>query len=130
MAGSFTVDHVHRPPIRIWSLRWTSYTNGKVNGTTVNVGSGQIVRIDFVPGLDDEQPTDEYDVRLIQTFDDEEQELDVLYGAGMNRSDDTVQSIVPTPDTTQGAFLDGEDLELKVDNAGSQNTGILRIVVA
>ena len=128
MAGSFELDHVHRPPVRIWNLRWTSHTNGKVSGDTFVPTPGQVVRVDFVPAEGDAKPLDNYDCQLVQAMPLVGQELDLLYGEGMNLSNDTPSTIVPTPDTTQPTYLDGEPVELKIDDAGSQNEGLVRII--
>lgn len=117
---SATVRDVSTRYLR-YTIAWTSSAGGAVSGNTFTVVSGRIVSVRFVPGSGGTQPTDAYDVTLIDT-----NSVDVLFGAGANLSNtlSTVTRLSPA------YFQDGSRvLDLVVANAGDSKTGTVQVLV-
>lgn len=104
-----------------YRIAWTATAGGAVSGNTFTVAAGRLVSVRFVPGTSGTQPTDQYDVTLIDT-----NSVDVLFGAGANLSNaaSTVSRLSPA------YFQDGSRvLDLVVANAGDSKTGVVEILV-
>lgn len=129
MAGSLTitdqvsVDRASRP-VRKVTLAWTSSAGGAVSGNLTDYLSGALVRVVFIPGSGGVQPTDLYDVVLLDGSG-----LDLLAGQGANLSQSSTTHVCPgvplkdgtTTSTTQVQIDD--QLELQVANAGNAKQG-------
>lgn len=111
-------------PTRV-SFAWTSNASGAVNGTLSSKLGGVISRVVFVPGTSTAQPTDLYDVTLL-----DEQGMDVLAGKGADLSNATATQVCPLigdgTTTNQPVAVNGT-LELKVANAGNAKSGAVHI---
>jgi hypothetical protein len=102
------------------TLAWTSTSGGAVSGNAVAVPWGELLQVKFVPNLSTTQPSDQYDVTLVDTAS-----VDYLAGLGANLSNATASIVVPRASTSAARFfLDGSaTLDLVVANAGSAKTG-------
>jgi hypothetical protein len=123
-------DQVRRP-VRWYSLAWTSDASGNVSGIpTVNVISGSIERVVFVPGTGGVEPTDLYDVTLLDSHG-----IDVLAGQGANLSQSSASHIkpgVPMKDgttTSTAPIAVDEVLTLAVSAAGNAKSGTVILYV-
>lgn len=125
VAGSLIATQQTHRTIRRCSLAWTSSAAGAVQEILSPLLSGELLRVVFVPGAGGVQPTDLYDVTLL-----DEDGVDVLAGLGANRSNVTKQQLVPlTGDgttTNQRVVLDGT-LDLRVAAAGNAKQGTLTL---
>ncbi len=124
-AGTNTITTVTAiRPMRV-SFAWTSNASGAVNGTLTGKLGGVISRVVFVPGATTAQPTDLYDVTLL-----DEHGMDVLAGKGANLSNATSTQICPLigdgTTTNQPVVINGT-LELQVTNAGNAKSGAVHI---
>lgn len=125
-------DQVRRP-VRSITLAWTSDASGDVTYELVGSGkvsgsgnyvSGYLERVIFVPGAGGVQPTDLYDVTII-----EENGLDVLAGQGANLSQSSASHVKPSVPMTDGTTTSTAPialdniLTLNVSNAGNAKSG-------
>lgn len=100
-----------------YSVAWTSHTDGTVSNS-FNVRAGNLVQIKFVPGSGGTQPTDLYDVTLLDADG-----FDVLAGAGANLSNASASMTV----ASSVRFVEGGALTLTIAAAGSGKTGTVVI---
>lgn len=107
-------------PTQNISLYWVSDGSGNVSGTYTPGVSGIISRVTFVPAGGADVPSNLYDVTLLDEWG-----VDLLAGAGANRSDVTTNVITPTFGT---AAVAGE-VQLVVANAGAANAGTVIITL-
>ncbi|KKW45010.1 MAG: hypothetical protein UY96_C0034G0009 [Parcubacteria group bacterium GW2011_GWB1_56_8] len=125
MAGSITFTESRSRTVQSVSMLWVSSAAGAVSGIASPQISGEILRAVFSPGAAGLQPTDLYDVTLL-----DEDGFDVLAGKGANRSNVNKEQVTPlTGDgvtTNQRISVDGT-LELQVANAGNAKSGTLTI---
>lgn len=99
-----------------YTYAWLSTAGGAVSGdtTTIALRAGMILKVALVPGSGGTQPSDAYDVTLLDT-----RSVDVLSGIGANLSNAASTLISDT-----GFWADlGETLQLTVANAGSAKQG-------
>lgn len=124
-AGSIVESHSKTRTIRRLVLAWTSSAGGAVQEIPSEAISGELLRVVFAPGAGGVQPTDNYDVTLL-----DEDGFDVLGALGANRSNATKQQLVPlTGDgttTNQRVVVDGP-LTLTVANAGNAKQGTVTL---
>lgn len=124
-AGSITETISRTRTVRSIALDWTSDAGGAVSGIPSTHVSGVIERAVFVPGAAGVQPTDAYDVTLL-----DDDGLDVLAGRGANLSNANKSQSVPlvgdgtTTDTR--VAIDGQ-LNLVVANAGNAKQGRVKL---
>ena len=125
MAGSITFTESRSRTVQSVSMLWVSSAAGAVSGIASPQISGEILRAVFSPGAAGLQPTDLYDVTLL-----DEDGFDVLAGKGANRSNVNKEQVTPlTGDgvtTNQRIAVDGT-LELQVAAAGNAKSGTLTI---
>ena len=125
MAGSITFTESRSRTVQSVSMLWVSSAAGAVSGIASPQISGEILRAVFSPGAAGLQPTDQYDVTLLDGDG-----FDVLAGKGANRSNVNKEQVTPlTGDgvtTNQRISVDGT-LELQVANAGNAKSGTLTI---
>jgi hypothetical protein len=127
VAGTVSTQIISRYESGMKRLRltWTSDGSGDVNGTLSPVASGVILRVAFEPGAGGVQPTNLYDVTLIDSHG-----LDVLDGLGANLSNAAASEGVPmVGETSQPYAVDGP-LELRVANAGATKSGTVTVYYA
>ncbi len=120
-------DKLQKPIARL-VFAWTSSSGGAVSGTTTTVANGVVGRVSFVPGSGGSQPTDAYDVTLL-----DQDGLDVLAGRGANLSNAAASHVCPGVPITDGTstgvvpvMLEGT-LELQVANAGNAKSGTVTL---
>jgi hypothetical protein len=134
MPGTLTIARrsiaTRNQPVRKYTFAWTSDASGAVSGTLSEFISGTIVGVDFIPGAAAAQPSDAYDVTLLNGSG-----IDVLAGQGANLSNVNKSSVcpgVPFKDGTTTSIaprpIDSE-LELRVANAGNAKSGTLILFV-
>lgn len=118
MAGTATVTtlDVGRGVTR-YSIAWTSDAAGNVSGNSFAVKAGALLQIKFVPAGGGTQPTDLYDVTLVDTSS-----IDVLGGAGANLSN--ASGTIKAALLGDTYYHDGQaNLDLVVANAGNAKGG-------
>lgn len=117
--GGFVTKH---------SIAWTASAGGVVSGNPTTIRSGYLLQAKFIPGTAGNQPTDLYDVTLLDSDG-----VDILRGFGAARSNSVAQ-IVPTLDG-QGAsqrqigWIEGGVVTPMVVSAGNAKTGTLILYV-
>lgn len=111
--------------MRSIALDWTCSAGGAVSGIPSSALSGVIERVAFVPGAGGVEPSDDYDVTLL-----DEDGLDVLAGKGGNLAQATASQAVPLigdgTTTNQKVAIDGQ-LTLTVANAGNAKQGRVKL---
>lgn len=136
MAGSITVTTSvlsRSGGVTKYSVAWTSDAAGAVSGTTFAMNPGTIILVDFVPGSGAAQPTDLYDVTMldehsVNVFDD---------GAGtsVGANLSNVNSTHKIPFVGGGSvtyvrhWLHGGDYQPVVAAAGNAKQGTIDIYV-
>lgn len=100
-----------------YTFAWTSTAGGAVSANPQALVRGRLVEAKFIPGSGGTQPTDLYDITLL-----DEAGVDVLFGAGANLSNATSARARLNPPVIHAA---DDDLDLVVANAGSEKTGTL-----
>ena len=123
--GSITFTESRSRTVQNVSMLWVSSAAGAVSGIASPQISGEILRAVFSPGAAGLQPTDQYDVTLLDGDG-----FDVLAGKGANRSNVNKEQVTPlTGDgvtTNQRIAVDGT-LELQVAAAGDAKSGTMTI---
>lgn len=117
MAGTLTITYQNHRTVKKITFDWLSDADGDVSATHTTYLSGQILRVVFDPDGGGTQPSDLYDVTLI-----DDNGVDVLDGLGANLSNATTTSEVPVFETP--AAID-DLLELVVANAGNAKGGLV-----
>jgi hypothetical protein len=119
------------------SLAWTSDASGNVTGDALNLPAGSILTVEFIPGAGGVQPTDLYDVDLLDAnatscFDDG---AGASIGANLSNALSTHKApFINGAATTfvrewlQGA-AGGNPYQLTVANAGNAKAGTVNIFV-
>lgn len=106
------------PGVTKYVIAWTSTAGGAVSANTFSVRRGEILQVKFVPNSGGTQPTDLYDVTLVDTDG-----VDLLGSEGANLSNAASAIGVPKVDSER-IFVDGTQvLDLVVANAGSAKGG-------
>lgn len=98
---------------------WTSGTGGDaglVTKTTVNKYTGQIIGCAQVPGTGGDQPTNAYDMTIVDS-----NSVDVLFGLGADISN-AANSYKQTKDGLGAVYND--TLTLSISNAGDTKKGV------
>lgn len=113
-----------------YSIAWLSSAGGAVTENAVAVRRGHIHQAKFIPDGGGTQPTDLYDLTLLDAISGG---VDFLTGIGANLSNANRKIGVPQvgDGTTalQRVFHEGGDLYPTVANAGSAKGGTLVLVV-
>jgi hypothetical protein len=123
--GSITETISKTRTMRSIAWDWTSSAGGAVSGIPSTAISGVIERVVFVPGAGGVEPTDAYDVTLL-----DEDGFDVLVGLGGNLAQSSATQIVPLlgdgTTTADKVAIDGQ-LTLTVANAGEAKQGRVKL---
>lgn len=122
MAGTVVLTEETHGTIKKVKFAWTSGKNGdagKADKTTEEAYSGKILGLCTVPDAV-AVPTADYDVRVL-----DEDGIDVLMGAGADRSDTVTQYVLST---SLGAVA-YDTLTLEVRNAGAEKKGIVYLFI-
>lgn len=103
------------------TFNWTTDdANGAASKTTVNKYTGEIIRLSTVPGAAPNAPTDDYDLTV-----SDEDGLDVLMGAGVNRDTANVEQVLGS---SLGAIFESE-LTFAVAAAGNLKKGTAHLYI-
>ncbi len=120
MAGTVTTTEVMHSSVQKIKFAWVSSAGGAADGTTTNYLTGQIVGAVFVPGSGADQPTDQYDVTIVDSDGN-----DVLAGQGANLSN---AAPVYKLAANMTACVESK-LTLGVTNAGNAKSGTIYLFV-
>lgn len=115
--GTCTLTEETYGVIKKISFAWTSGTGadaGLVTKTTTKVYSGEIIRLVTVPGTAGNQPTDQYDITIL-----DQDSTDVLMSAGANRSNVNTEQVLAS---SLGVVVD-DTLTLSISAAGDTKQG-------
>lgn len=104
-----------------YTFTWTSTAGGAVSANPQALVRGRLVELKFIPASGGTQPTDLYDVTLL-----DEHGVDLLNGQGANLSNATGLRLQWDPPLVHAA---DDDLDLVVANAGSAKTGTVIVWV-
>jgi len=124
MAGTVTIEETTHTSVKEIIFTWTSDAAGDADGTTVESYDGEVLGVVTVPTT---TPTADYDVVL-----NNDASIDILFGAGANRSNSAIETISPIGGDTNAkpiASLAGTKLTLEVSNAGDTKAGIVIVHV-
>ncbi len=125
-AGSCTNNHKGTPQggLQLVSWEWTSDAAGAVTEVGALSGiTGEIWQVQFIPDSGGTQPTDAYDVTLLNA-----QGVDVLQGYGVDRSNDDAHAtnlIFPMNDNGGSVWLWRAELTPAISNAGNAKGGTI-----
>jgi len=117
MAGTVTTDEANAKdwPISKVTFNWLSSAGGAADGETTYAYTGKLVRVVQIPGTAGVQPSDLYDMTILDT-----DSADVLAGVGANISNAAItQTVTPV---TLGCVVESK-LTLGVTNAGNAKSG-------
>jgi len=118
MAGSITYTEQTHTGVRLLKADWLSDASGDVTGNaSTSRYDGQILYAAFVPDGGGTQPSDNYDVTVL-----DDNSLDVINGLGANKSN--AATVYADQFDGLGAVSDST-LTVTVDNAGSAKGGIV-----
>jgi len=107
-----------------YSVAWLSNASGAVTENTFNVKAGELVQVEYVPDAGGTQPTDAYDMTLLNANG-----TDVLGGGGANLSNATRTQAVPAVSTYFRRTLEAGALAPTVSNAGNAKGGTIVLLV-
>lgn len=128
MAGSVDIDYGTRLPVQSVSLRWTSDADGNVSGARTARLNGTLVRVVFKPDGAPTQPTNAYDVTLL-----DERGVDLLAGEGGDLANNATTQLAPALPHTDGTTTHlaapavDDELELVIANAGNARRGTITL---
>jgi hypothetical protein len=120
------VSQINQSVQREYVSAWTSNSSGVASDTVNLVQCGELVGVQFVPGTSGSQPTDAYDVTVLDAYS-----FDVLMGQGANLSNSTVTKVCPTipakdgTTTSTGPQPVSGTLTVSVTNAGNTKSGTI-----
>jgi hypothetical protein len=123
LVGTATVTTSSRSPLYVYRyrVRWTSSAGGAVSANPFTLTHGKLLQIKFVPDGGGTQPTDLYDVTLV-----DEDNLDYLGGAGADLSNATPKLIMWDPPVMNHT---SQQYDVVVANAGATKSGYIYIWV-
>lgn len=125
VAGSITVTTSDAGAgLTKYSVAWLSDASGDVTENTFDVEAGELVQVEYVPDAGGTQPSDAYDVTLLNAAG-----TDLLGGGGANLSNATRTQAVPVISTYFRRTLEAGALTPTVDNAGNAKGGTLILLV-
>jgi hypothetical protein len=102
-----------------YTFAWTSTAGGAVSANAQALVRGRLVEIEIIPASGGTQPTDLYDMTLV-----DENGVDLLNGRGANRSNATSERFQWDPPSIHAA---DDDLDLVVANAGNAKAGTVKL---
>lgn len=120
MAGTVVATEETFGTVKKIALAWTSDAAGAADGVTLGAYSGEIRRLVTVPSGGGTAPTDLYDVTL-----NDEDGVDVLLGAGADRSSTVTQQV----NAGSLGIVANDKLTLAVRNAGNAKQGTVYLYV-
>lgn len=118
MAGTVVITEETYGTVKKVRFAWTSDASGDADAETTAAFSGVIERLVTEPGSGGAQPTDDYDVVVL-----DEDELDVLMGAGADRSNAAAEQVL----ASSLGCVANDRLTLQVSNAGNAKSGVVTL---
>lgn len=120
--GTMTVPtHMHyAPSMSEYRTTWTASAGGIVSGINKTFGTGYLVAVRIIPNLGGTQPTNLFDVTLLDSDG-----LDLLGGYGADCANTGPTQILLDPPVP----VNGTSLQVTVNNAGASTTGEVVIIV-
>ena len=115
MAGTVTVSEVKHTTVKKIHWTWTSSAGGAADLATTNAYDGLIERVEFIPDGGGTQPTNAYDVTVVDSAS-----VDVLAALGADLSN--AATVTKVHSNGLGAVA-GSTLTLHVTNAGNAKGG-------
>ena len=119
MAGTVTITEETIGTVKKIKFAWTSDAAGAADGTTTKAYTGEAIRLVTVPS-GTAAPTDLYDVVV-----NDEDNTDVLMGAGANRSNTSTQQVL----ASSLGCVANDRLALAVTNAGNAKSGTVYLYI-
>jgi len=116
MAGTVTITETIYSSVKKVKFDWTSSAGGAADGTTTHTFTGEILRVVQIPGTSGNQPTDLYDMTIVDG-----DSLDVLFGNGANISNAASSQVHWR--TSSLAAIVNSTLTIHVTNAGNAKSG-------
>lgn len=113
-AGTVTTTEARHAALKRIKFAWVSSAGGAADATTVNSFCGKVELLATIPDGGGTQPTDLYDLTVTDVDG-----IDVLAGAGANRSNASTQTVVSS---SLGAVC-YSTLTLAITNAGNAKGG-------
>ena len=98
---------------------WTSDDEGAASAISPATLNGIVESVTFVPGAGDDAPSDNYDVTITDMYS-----VDILHGAGENRSSSATESISRSLATALGEVCNSQ-VTLNVSGAGANKKGAI-----
>ena len=134
MAGSIVVTTEDLgSKITKYSVAWTSDAAGAVSGSTFPMKVGSLICVEFLPGSGGVQPSDAYDVDLMDAEGITMFDNGASTSIGSNLSNLFGSHHVPlvglTGVTIYRRWHHGGDVELDVANAGNAKSGTVNVFV-
>lgn len=117
MAGTVTVTERTHTSVKLIEFDWLSDASGDATATTTKAYDGEVLALATDPDASPADPSVDYDVEIT-----DDQGLDILAGAGADRSATAVEYV--TDQATLGAVA-GSKLNLAVSNAGNATAGVV-----
>ena len=122
MAGTVTtIEQTTVGTIKRLKFTWVSSAGGAADATTAVPFDGDIICATFVPDGGGTQPTNLYDVTLLDA-----DSVDVLNGLGANLSNAATVNKLKSDGLLAVA---GQTLTLSVTNAGNAKGGVVRLLL-
>lgn len=120
MAGTVTLTEITHTSVKKVSFDWTSSAAGAADGASTEYYTGSIERVVTVPDSGGTQPTDQYDVTVL-----DDDGADVLFANGANRSNVNTEQIAAS---NLGIVVNSK-LTIHVTNGGNAKGGVLHLYV-
>lgn len=120
MAGTVTVTERTHTSVKKITWDWLSDASGNADLVTTAAYDGVIQRLVTVPDGGGTQPTDLYDLTITDGDG-----LDVLLGAGANRSNASTQQVA----SSSLGVVAGDTLTLNISNAGNAKGGVTHLYI-
>ena len=108
----------------VYTIAWTSSAGGVVSANSFSIRRGTITQVKFVPGSGGAQPSDLYDVTLVDADG-----LDLLGGLGANLSNAAPVGVTDLHISVVSPTATNLTLDLQVANAGSTKSGTVYLWV-
>jgi hypothetical protein len=120
VAGTVTVSEVRFGSVQKITFSWLSDAAGAADAVTTHSYSGDIARLVTVPSGGGTAPTDNYDVRVLDSDG-----LDALMGAGADRDVANTEQVL----ASSLGIVAATTLTLEVRNAGNAKAGVTRVYI-
>jgi hypothetical protein len=128
MAGTVTKGESIWDSVKKIAFAWTSGTGGSAgmaDAVTDNAYCGQVKRAVFIPGTAGDQPTNLYDVRILDS-----DLVDILGGLGIDLSNAaTVEAFEGSASKNLNHMFAHSKLTLEVRNAGDTKKGTVILYI-